>query len=199
MTKHSISEHFYYLTSKVLDCPHSVTDDEVVLRADPNKEGTALGQMVDRLSLAAKVLGKLANLADGQDMTNDLYRAALECQHNFTFEEVVFHVDPSKSGNAKVQLGERLDLAKQAFVNRIVDGQEPIPTLRRPRVLVVVRGGVADPVWDDGVAVEVFDWDDYNDNPAGQGGVPAHFADLAASVGVPVRVESDDGEAPKFS
>lgn len=55
-----------------------------------------------------------------------------------------------------------------------------------PRVLVVVRGGIADPVHDIGVDVEVFDWDNYKDDPEGTGGVPSHFADLAAPCGIPV-------------
>jgi hypothetical protein len=55
-----------------------------------------------------------------------------------------------------------------------------------PRVLVVVSGGVADPVYDEGVDVEVFDWDDYNDDPTNTSGVPNHFSDLAQSIGVPV-------------
>lgn len=55
-----------------------------------------------------------------------------------------------------------------------------------PRVLVVVSGGIADPVFDDGVDVEVFDWDNYNDDPEGTGGVPASFADLAVAVDIPV-------------
>lgn len=55
-----------------------------------------------------------------------------------------------------------------------------------PRVLVVVSGGVADPVSDHGVDVEVFDWDNYNDDPKNTSGVPKNFADLAKPIGVPV-------------
>lgn len=57
-----------------------------------------------------------------------------------------------------------------------------------PRVLVVVSGGIADPISDDSVDVEVFDWDNYKDDPEGTGGVPSHFADLATSCGIPVDV-----------
>lgn len=60
------------------------------------------------------------------------------------------------------------------------------PTKKKPRVLVIVSGGVADPTWDDGADVEVFDWDNYNDDPEGTGGVSAHFADLAEPHGIPV-------------
>lgn len=61
---------------------------------------------------------------------------------------------------------------------------------KTPRVLVIVNGGIAAPVFDDGVDVEIFDWDNYNDDPKGTGGVPEHFADLAEPIGIPV------GEAP---
>jgi len=65
-----------------------------------------------------------------------------------------------------------------------------------PRVLVVVHGGIADPVSDDGVDVEVFDWDNYNDDPE-TGGVPDHFADLAEPLGVPVGEEPRSTNRPK--
>lgn len=58
------------------------------------------------------------------------------------------------------------------------------------RCLVIVSGGVADYVYDDGVEVELFDWDNYRDETA-EGRVdmrvPAHFKDLAESAGVPVQ------------
>lgn len=57
---------------------------------------------------------------------------------------------------------------------------------KAPRVLVVVSGGVADPVFDDGVDVEVFDWDNYKADPVGTSGVPKHFADLAEPFDIPV-------------
>ncbi|WP_354335287.1 MULTISPECIES: hypothetical protein [unclassified Undibacterium] len=55
------------------------------------------------------------------------------------------------------------------------------------RCLVVVSGGVADSVYDDGVDVEIFDWDNYRDDPRGTGGVSSHFADLAAPLDIPVQ------------
>lgn len=61
-----------------------------------------------------------------------------------------------------------------------------------PRVLVVVSGGVADPVYDEGVDVEVFDWDNYKADPVGTGPVPAHFKDLADPLDVPV-AQSQEG------
>ena len=60
----------------------------------------------------------------------------------------------------------------------------------RPRCLVVVSGGVADPVSDPGVDVEVFDWDNYRaESRAGrlEMGLPPHFKDLAAPLGIPVQ------------
>lgn len=54
-----------------------------------------------------------------------------------------------------------------------------------PRVLVVVSGGVADVVSDGDVAVEIFDWDNYNDDPEWVEGVPAEFLDLAEPLGIP--------------
>lgn len=59
-----------------------------------------------------------------------------------------------------------------------------------PRCLVMVSGGVADTVSDPGVDVEVFDWDNYRaESPAGrlEMGLPHHFKDLAAPLGIPVQ------------
>jgi hypothetical protein len=66
--------------------------------------------------------------------------------------------------------------------------QEPelAPKEAGNRVLVIVSGGVADPISDTGLDVEVFDWDNYNADPDGTGGVPERFADLAQQSGVPV-------------
>lgn len=58
------------------------------------------------------------------------------------------------------------------------------------RCLVIVSGGVADYVYDDGVEVELFDWDNYRDETAeGRADmrVSAHFKDLAEAAGVPVQ------------
>lgn len=61
---------------------------------------------------------------------------------------------------------------------------------KEPRVLVVVSGGIVDPICDEGVDVEVFDWDNYNDEEDdAKTGVPAHFADLAEPINVPVEGE----------
>lgn len=65
-------------------------------------------------------------------------------------------------------------------------GAEPVVV---PRVLIVVSGGIADPIYDEGVDVEVFDWDNHRDDPEGAGPVPAHFRDLAEPIGVPVEEE----------
>lgn len=60
---------------------------------------------------------------------------------------------------------------------------------KKPRVLVVVSGGIADAVHDQGVDVVVFDWDNYKDEePLHKQGVPAHFADLARTNGIPILI-----------
>jgi|GEM_PF-5366978 len=58
------------------------------------------------------------------------------------------------------------------------------------RCLVIVSGGVAGYVYDEGVEVELFDWDNYRDETVeGRADmrVSAHFKDLAESAGVPVQ------------
>jgi hypothetical protein len=57
---------------------------------------------------------------------------------------------------------------------------------KRPRVLIVVCGGIAEYVYDDGVEVELFDFDNYRACPEDTDPVPAHFADLAATFNAPV-------------
>lgn len=54
-----------------------------------------------------------------------------------------------------------------------------------PRVLVLVKGGVADCVADAGVDVEIFDFDNFRAGDTHLA-VPAHFADLALPIDVPV-------------
>jgi len=56
----------------------------------------------------------------------------------------------------------------------------------KPRVLVVVSGGVADFIADDGVDVVIFDWDDYESAAEITLKPPRHFEDLAAECGIPV-------------
>lgn len=58
------------------------------------------------------------------------------------------------------------------------------------RALVTVSGGVASYVADDGVDVEVFDWDNYKCNPAGAPKPPMHFKDLADAANVPTEDQS---------
>ncbi len=78
-----------------------------------------------------------------------------------------------------------------------VSKQAAATAASEPRVLVVVSGGVADPVCDAGVDVEVFDWDNYNADPEGTGGVPSHFADLAEGRGIPVREAEPKSQMPR--
>lgn len=56
----------------------------------------------------------------------------------------------------------------------------------KPRVLIVVSGGVADFVADEGVDVVIFDWDDYRSAEEITAKPPLRFADLAAECGIPV-------------
>jgi len=78
---------------------------------------------------------------------------------------------------------QQISQLKEWFGIRNVDSPTVAGT---PRVLVVVSGGVAAPVSDEGVDVAVFDWDNYKGDPERTGGVPDHFADLAEPLGVPV-------------
>lgn len=57
---------------------------------------------------------------------------------------------------------------------------------KAPRVLVVVKGGFANPVSDEGVDVVVFDWDEYKNDPECTAGIPARFADLGKGHGIPI-------------
>lgn len=62
--------------------------------------------------------------------------------------------------------------------------------IKIPRVLVTVSGGVADTVQDNGVEVEVFDHDDFEDDPHNYGGVSLIFADLALPLGIKIEPEN---------
>lgn len=55
-----------------------------------------------------------------------------------------------------------------------------------PRVLITVRGGVADYVADNGVRVELFDWDNYNVDPFGTEKPGPEFRDLAVPLNIPI-------------
>lgn len=62
----------------------------------------------------------------------------------------------------------------------------------KPRVLITVSGGIAEWVGDDGVRVEHFDWDNYNqEDEAGQKSMALSeaFRDLAAPMGIPIEGE----------
>jgi hypothetical protein len=64
-------------------------------------------------------------------------------------------------------------------------GSDRSPTARL-RVLVVVSGGVAEFLADEGVDVVVFDWDDYRSSAEMTVKPPRRFADLAAKCDIPV-------------
>jgi len=55
-----------------------------------------------------------------------------------------------------------------------------------PRVLIVVTDGVADYYCDKGVDVEIFDWDNYKDDPVATAGVSESFRDLIEGTGIPI-------------
>ncbi len=91
--------------------------------------------------------------------------------------------DSGNSGNSGEGDVEAAELATDLHIGAPVVAKEP-------RVLVVVSGGIADPIYDEGVDVEVFDWDNYNDEEDdAKIGVPAHFTDLADPINVPVEGE----------
>lgn len=75
-----------------------------------------------------------------------------------------------------------------ALANALLGGvgqPQPPAAPTKPRVLVIVSGGIADYVADD-VDVEVFDWDNYKDDPRHTDGAPEHFRDLAEPCNVPI-------------
>lgn len=59
-------------------------------------------------------------------------------------------------------------------------------TSTKQRVLIVVKGGVADFVADDGIDVVIFDWDDYKDAPELAAIPSAEYGDLAMRCGIPL-------------
>ena len=63
------------------------------------------------------------------------------------------------------------------------------PAKAKPRVLIVVSGGVADFIADEGVDVVIFDWDDYESAAEITPKPPLRFADLAAECDIPVSSE----------
>jgi len=91
--------------------------------------------------------------------------------------------DAAESGVGDVQFGE---LASDLNIHA-----PEVATV--PRVLVVVSGGIADPLWEGDVEVEVFDRDNYQDDPS-IGGVPAAFASLATPNDIPVEGDDEDDD-----
>lgn len=58
-------------------------------------------------------------------------------------------------------------------------------TAIKPRVLIVVSGGVATYVADDGVDVDIFDFDDYESDRTVTHRPAKNFASLAEPLGIP--------------
>ncbi len=100
-------------------------------------------------------------------------------------------MDWSKHYRLEMQPNESSPEGGGIWANPQITAKSPVPVVSStPRVLVVVSGGIADPIYDDGVDVEVFDWDNYKDDPEGTGGVSSHFADLAKLCDIPVEDKS---------
>jgi len=79
--------------------------------------------------------------------------------------------------------GGDLEVARLASAMDILQ-----PIVAKPsRVLVTVGGGLADYVSDGDVEIEIFDRDNFDDDPSYTRCPPKHFADLAEPIGVPVR------------
>lgn len=75
------------------------------------------------------------------------------------------------------------ELELAALANSMVI--ETIAPAANPRVLITVSGGIADYVCDEGVDVEKFDFDDFNDAEDDYIKLPKSFIDLAIQAGVP--------------
>lgn len=88
---------------------------------------------------------------------------------------------------ARAELIDGLIEAKREMAATLM----PVPAgAGQPRILITVRGGVADWIADPGIDVGFFDFDDQEADPEGTDPVPAHFADLAAGTRVPVQKHS---------
>lgn len=98
-------------------------------------------------------------------------------------EDGIYEASSNKTLGAKQ---EALKAAEAAYSDARCSDCDILVEKTLPRVLVVVSGGVADPVFDTGVNVVVFDWDNYRQDPVVTGGVQENFADLASPLNIPV-------------
>ncbi|GAB2750446.1 hypothetical protein GCM10027019_31390 [Melaminivora jejuensis] len=73
------------------------------------------------------------------------------------------------------------DLRQKLQVERLVSKN----LAQSRRCLIIVSGGVADYVCDTGVDVEIFDWDNYKEDPVKTGLPPERFRDLADVAEIP--------------
>lgn len=96
------------------------------------------------------------------------------------FAENVLNASPSECGSCQ-KTSQELFLAQEAkkHLAHLVAA--------RRRCLIIVSGGVADYVCDDGVDVEIFDWDNYKSDPIGTALPPEHYRDLAKVAEIPVK------------
>ena len=102
---------------------------------------------------------------------------------------------PSNSNECCIGSVEYVGNILKAVVNNIAqdnpslqgpNSAEDYQSTSKPRVLIIVDGGVADYVSDDAVDIAIFDRDNYKSDPVQTGNAPAHFADLAIPIDVPV-------------
>jgi hypothetical protein len=90
-------------------------------------------------------------------------------------------------------ISAKQNLRGTQFVVSIADDGKWTVTPHKPaRVLITVSGGVADWVQDGDVDVELFDHDNFNDDPAETPKVRKEFADLALPINVPVAEQAGD-------
>lgn len=116
------------------------------------------------------------NMEEAENCGDTLFLFLLREAHDAdSLEEFLGMLD-----SARTQLG---DLMSDLGVDDLGVG-DPIGNVN-PRVLITVKGGVADYIADRGVDVEIFDRDNFEAGDSNLA-VPSHFADLAKQADVPV-------------
>jgi hypothetical protein len=80
-----------------------------------------------------------------------------------------------------------MDLIRES--RAIINDAPDVPMNSTPRVLILVEGGITSYESDPNVDVEIFDWDDFNDDPEHYAKLPKSFADLAALTDTPIQTD----------
>lgn len=114
---------------------------------------------------------------------------------NVGMEDAQQVIEDEEGDVAGAEMAASLDITSIVACPVHPEGSEsdqvvPLSATAMNRCLVIVSGGVADYVHDEGVEVELFDWDNYRAETAegrAEMHVPAHFVDLAQPAGVPVQ------------